>query len=340
MPPTLPNMCPVLEFAQYEDEDLTPESVDYFFEMSDLSEGSSTGGEVHLEEGDKYDHGSSHEGKRIGSEGFTHGDNGNKAGKGESRPAMYPLHDQSDYTIFGTAQNSHGPQPYRERSMGGRGQGEGRTPRGNFAAYEEGPTAPLSQLQSSPLAYANPVLTRVVSRDDVLRILHSLMARVSQVETNLLSLTPMLQSQVRQSFVDPPKPPKIHKSVLDRACMELFECAPEPTPHQLTALVARLVDEHPGIEYRSLLSLIRKWFRKRREDVGNRLLTAIKRKNPDFKMKRARLAHNYQTGLADICQLVEEARLPLPKDPQGREVFIAFCKKKVIGHLERQPQSG
>lgn len=339
MPPTLPNMCPVLEFAQYEDEDLTLKPVEYFFEISGLSEDMAAGSEMQtIEEDERQNHGDSHVGGERISEGFVYGsDTDSRSGQGEDRPVAHTLHDyHSDHISFRDILTSLAPRPYRERSIGGPDE-----ERGDFDVCREETAAPFDQLKSPPPAYANSVLARAAApQENILRILHSLMARVSQVEASLLGLTPILQEQIRQSLVDSPKPPKIHKPVLDRACTELFERAPEPTPHQLTALVATLLDEHPGIEYRPLLSVIRKWFRKRREDVGNRLLTATKRKNPDFKTRRARLAQEYQTGLADICQLIEEARLPLPRDLQGREAFIAFCRKKVIGHLERQPQSG
>lgn len=179
----------------------------------------------------------------------------------------------------------------------------------------------------------------VVIDSNMLLIMHSINARLTNVEAymdqfkdrlGLLALPPTDTAR--------PTPTAISKPELDIACADLFSRSPEPTHAQLTVLTDRFLERYPGLEHRQVLSLVRKWFRKKREDVTLRLMTTLKRKVPELARHQVRLAAEYQTGVADIRQLMEAARLiPVREraDPKD-EALVAFCRAKVVGQLLRQ----
>lgn len=99
---------------------------------------------------------------------------------------------------------------------------------------------------------------------------------------------------------------KFTKSKMDQICFKLFIQSPEPSPLQLRSLVCHISQEYPSTESRTMLSLVRKWFRKKREEVGLKAFQNLKRifpflltdgdggfKRMDFEEERNSLLKNH-----------------------------------------------
>lgn len=196
-----------------------------------------------------------------------------------------------------------------------------------------------SPLGSGHADFDNPHEQELAIDSTMVLIMHSLNARLTKVEAymdhfrnrlNLLTSSPIDSTMHR---------PTISKPELDLTCLDLFSRSPEPTHAQLTVLTERFVEGHQGLKHRQVLSPVRKWFRKKREDVGLWLMTALKRQAPDRVRHRARLANEFQVSVVEIPKLIEAARL-IPV--RGRatpesEALVAFCRAKAVDQLLRQP---
>src|SRR5690349_20483369 len=98
------------------------------------------------------------------------------------------------------------------------------------------------------------------------------------LESVVQQIVPMLQAA-------PPHPVEIRKGHLDRICLALFQQNPEPTPIQLTNLAEELEESFPGHDRRELISIARRWFRKKREEVGLKVLSGLKKMFGELKSK-------------------------------------------------------
>lgn len=68
---------------------------------------------------------------------------------------------------------------------------------------------------------------------------------------------------------------KLRKRDLERHCLPLFRFHPSPQQSQLLRIVADLETIYPHIDRKSLLSSIRLWFRKKREESSSRINSVI-----------------------------------------------------------------
>ena len=153
--------------------------------------------------------------------------------------------------------------------------------------------------------------------------------RIHHLETIIRGLLPLLNQPTVSPRVE------LKRSQLDRYCLPVFEASPEPRPLALSQLVRRIEAQYPRVDGRALLSCIRRWFRKKREEVGLKVITALRRMHPEDEMlagSRERLLAQLGAGAFDTVSLVSEARLALDATP----AVIEFCNGKLMAHLQRQ----
>lgn len=153
--------------------------------------------------------------------------------------------------------------------------------------------------------------------------------RIHQLETVIRGLLPLLNQPSLFPRVE------LKRSQLDRYCLPVFEASPEPRPLALSQLVRRIEAQYPRVDGRALLSCIRRWFRKKREEVGLKITTALRRMYPDDEMmagSRQQILAQLEAGTFDTISLIAEARLAL----DSTLAVVEFCNGKLVAHLQRQ----
>lgn len=151
--------------------------------------------------------------------------------------------------------------------------------------------------------------------------------RVLSLETVVRGILPLLNQGVMPASVE------LKRTQLDRYCLPAFESSPEPTPMALHQLARRIEAQHPHVDSRSLLSSIRRWFRKKREEVGLKIITALRKTHPDsLSEKREEILSLITSEAFDMESLIHEARLALNTTPP----LTDFCRNKILTFLHRK----
>lgn len=126
----------------------------------------------------------------------------------------------------------------------------------------------------------------------------------------------------------------IRRVHLDRFCLPVLEVNPEPTGAQLHSIGREMEEAYPGHEPSLLLSLIRRWFRKRREELSLKTINSFRRLydlTPEDFIGRSQIIESLREGSFDLSRVVEGAELPLI----DRECAERFCRKKILSYLSR-----
>jgi len=126
----------------------------------------------------------------------------------------------------------------------------------------------------------------------------------------------------------------IRRVQLDRFCLPVLEVNPEPSGAQLHSIGREMEQAYPGHESSLLLSLIRRWFRKRREELSLKTINSFRRLY-DLALGdvigRKQIIESLAEGSFDLSRVVEEAELPLI----DRACAVRFCRKKILSYLNR-----
>lgn len=166
------------------------------------------------------------------------------------------------------------------------------------------------------------------NHDINLVMIQEMTERIINLETIVRQLVPLLQAESNGSRA----PVDIKRSQLDRHCITLFQVSPEPTPVQLSTLIQTLDNNFPGHERRTLFSIVRRWFRKKREEVGLKVTSAAKRL---YGQRLREDKHNFlaqiSNGSFDFSMILNEARLPFALT----EPIVKFCLEKVLTFIRR-----
>lgn len=129
-------------------------------------------------------------------------------------------------------------------------------------------------------------------------------------------------------------PEQVTRTDLDRVCMPTFRECVEPIGSQLHVITSELETSFPNISRKCLLSLVRKWFRKRREELTFRLLQYFRSKH-DIDLvngeSRAALFRSISEGRYDFRPIIRASHVSL----QENEHILQFHKEKVVAFLEK-----
>jgi hypothetical protein len=125
----------------------------------------------------------------------------------------------------------------------------------------------------------------------------------------------------------------LSKREMDAYCIRLFEESPEPGEDQISTIVDAIQRRHPVEERRTTLSGVRKWFRKKREEVSLHLSNALHRYYPtphalaDFYVH---VSLDDRSVVSDfiICRARITDRLS--------ELLYRYCCRKLIASLGKQ----
>lgn len=127
---------------------------------------------------------------------------------------------------------------------------------------------------------------------------------------------------------------EISRGELDRVCLPVLQETAEPSHAKLSELARELETTHRHINFKIILSQVRKWFRKRREEMGTRITAAFR------KFYGSRLAD--EAGQAGLIRELEEESLPLNDvikearlDVGREEAALIFARCKCISFIKR-----
>lgn len=167
----------------------------------------------------------------------------------------------------------------------------------------------------------------------VRREVQDLNIRVTRLEQQL----PTSPVEINQDDLQP-RPPTgrnaISRSHLDRVCLPILEQDYGVSQVRLVEMAERLERLYPNLERRAITSAIRKWFRKRREEMGSRITSAMRRHFPDDLKGSTRvqnLIRRVEEDRFDFDAILNDARLEI-LDP---ERALNFIKEKTLSFLRR-----
>lgn len=70
---------------------------------------------------------------------------------------------------------------------------------------------------------------------------------------------------------------EVTRSHLDRYCMPVIEVSPNPNAASINRVAAELEEIYETLDRKAIVSQIRRWFRKRREEMSTRIVSAFRR---------------------------------------------------------------
>lgn len=127
---------------------------------------------------------------------------------------------------------------------------------------------------------------------------------------------------------------QISRGQLDRHCMATLEQTTEPDAAAITQIAQDLERVHQQIDLKLIISQVRKWFRKRREEMAARVISSFKRHFADrlsegggIRDLRARL----DADELDLSKVVRDARL----ETRNVEAVGVFVRQKIDSYLRR-----
>lgn len=127
----------------------------------------------------------------------------------------------------------------------------------------------------------------------------------------------------------------VQRNVLDKLCLPVLEKCYEPDKTQLMDLVDELEKHHfYHIDRRVLMSAVRRWFRKRREEMGARIFVLCK--GSDLIRVDQSQIREFLRGLKANTELLDKVRtrvaLDVKDETQGRE----FVQEKIDSYFRRR----
>lgn len=185
--------------------------------------------------------------------------------------------------------------------------------------------------ESSSVINTSLLLTQQLnpSYQSIIMQITALSNRVMHLERQLAILANMAVPAATQSSK------QLSREQLDSYCNEKLKETTDPTNVELNQLAGVIERDYPEIPRKSIISQIRKWFRKRREDFTTKINNALK----DYYKKElganggpARLLHLLDRDEVNVGEVIKRASLNVPDTPKLRH----FCKEKMKSFIERQ----
>ncbi|PJF20065.1 hypothetical protein PSACC_00107 [Paramicrosporidium saccamoebae] len=127
---------------------------------------------------------------------------------------------------------------------------------------------------------------------------------------------------------------EISRGHLDRFCLPVLEATPEPTVISFNRVAQQLNNIYLRLDRKSILSQVRKWFRKRREEMGGRIASSVKRhfsqslKDTDSIRELIDLVERDE---CDLSVIINDARLEITNNVEAK----LFTKQKILSFLAR-----
>ena len=167
-------------------------------------------------------------------------------------------------------------------------------------------------------------LANILSRLVRLELLvQQMMSRESGQTDMMMSDRYMIASQQHK---------EITRGHLDRYCLPVLEKTADPPVNVINRIAQELETIYKQLDHKVIVSQVRKWFRKRREEMAARIVSALKRRHPNSVInEREELAARIERDEAELAEIVKYARLEIGEDGAAME----FGKQKILAHLRR-----
>lgn len=124
----------------------------------------------------------------------------------------------------------------------------------------------------------------------------------------------------------------VSKSCLDRVCTSTLDHTYDPSKTQLTEL-AMVVERYvPNIDRRTIMSAIRKWFRKRREEMGARVFQYCR---SELRVPTQEIA-GFVRGLRQNRQLLDTIIVKASIEIKRKETAREFVVEKIESFFRRK----
>ncbi len=176
------------------------------------------------------------------------------------------------------------------------------------------------------------LLARVIRLEDSLERIHAIVAQQSEREVAPAVAGPLpIQGVAAAAAEYNSLVSRVH---LDRYCLPVLEEQPEPSTVAINGIVHELEMLYPTMESKQITSQIRKWFRKRREEMATRVVSAFKRRTAHFLHDLsdvALISAQIEHGVYDLSDVIRDARLELP----DYAIAYRFAATKILSHLNR-----
>lgn len=169
-------------------------------------------------------------------------------------------------------------------------------------------------------------------------------SRITLLENKVQQLTLQLRSShagsqasiLSEAQAGPSQSREISRGHLDRYCLRTLEQSPEPTAASLSAIAQKIAENshYEHLDRKTIMSQVRKWFRKRREEMGTRLVSALKRRHLQHLTRQVeveQLRSEIRNNNFDLAHIMAEAKLEIVNEEEA----TAFAKHKLLSFLDR-----
>jgi hypothetical protein len=127
----------------------------------------------------------------------------------------------------------------------------------------------------------------------------------------------------------------VQRNVLDRVCQPLLESCYDPDKTQLMDLVDELEKHHfYHIDRRILMSAVRRWFRKRREEMGSRIFMLCR--TSELLTVDPNAIREFLRGLKDNVELLDKFRNRAGIEVKDVKAAREFCYEKIDSYYRRK----
>ena len=126
----------------------------------------------------------------------------------------------------------------------------------------------------------------------------------------------------------------VRKRDLENHCLPLYLQQPEPAYGEMQPIVLALEAIYPNLDRRPILSLVRKWFRKKREESSQKVFSICPTLFPDPYPDREAV-ERVLTSYREDNSLLDEARRISALDIENVDAARDFCFKKIESYLRR-----
>lgn len=159
--------------------------------------------------------------------------------------------------------------------------------------------------------------------------INELNQRMDYLEQNFQMIRMLLESKNKVR----PDGQAVDRAVLDRYCMPLLMKTLSPNRVELNTMSSQISQQVPTVSIRRCTSHIKGWFRKRREEIGNKLAASFLHIYHADLMKTSKgdMLSKLDSGGLDLKNIIDQAGLPIPDFPELRE----FCKEKLKGTISK-----
>lgn len=127
----------------------------------------------------------------------------------------------------------------------------------------------------------------------------------------------------------------VQRPVLDKVCLPLLEKCYDPEKLELMDLVDDLEKHHfYHIDRRILMSAVRRWFRKRREEMGSRVFMLCK--SAELINLEPADIKDFLRSLKDNHELLDKIRARAGLDIKDEQQARQFCLEKIFSYFRRK----